>query len=55
VGQAEIGTARAFDPDSYRVSAADLRDLLHLAGLREVRVETVRLEASWQSAEAATD
>jgi SAM-dependent methyltransferase len=45
---------RAFDPGSYRVSAPDLRDLLHLAGLREVRVETVRLEATWPSAEAAT-
>ncbi len=45
---------RAFDPDSYRVGTAELHELLHLAGLREVRVETVRLEASWQTAEAAT-
>ena len=45
---------RAFDPDSYRVSAADLRELLQVVGLRDVRVETVMLDASWQTAEAAT-
>ena len=45
---------RAFDPDSYRVSAADLQELLQTAGLREVRVETVILDARWQTAEAAT-
>src|SRR5580698_2651596 len=45
---------RAFDPDSYRVSAADLRELLQMAGLRDVRVETVILDARWQTAEAAT-
>ncbi len=41
---------RAFDPDSYRVSAADLRELLQMAGLRDVRVETVILDARWQTA-----
>jgi hypothetical protein len=45
---------RAFDPDSYRVSVADLRELLQTADLRDVRVETVILDASWQTAEAAT-
>jgi ubiquinone/menaquinone biosynthesis C-methylase UbiE len=45
---------RAFDPDSYRVSVADLRELLQMAGLREVRVETVVLDARWRTAEAAT-
>jgi ubiquinone/menaquinone biosynthesis C-methylase UbiE len=45
---------RAFDPDSYRVSVADLQELLQMAGLRDVRVETVILDARWQTAEAAT-
>jgi ubiquinone/menaquinone biosynthesis C-methylase UbiE len=45
---------RAFDPDSYRVSVTDLQELLQMAGLRDVRVETVVLDARWQSAEAAT-
>jgi ubiquinone/menaquinone biosynthesis C-methylase UbiE len=45
---------RAFDPDSYRVSVADLQELLRMAGLRDVRVETVILDARWQTAEAAT-
>jgi SAM-dependent methyltransferase len=44
---------RAFDPDSYRVSVADLQELLQTAGLRDVRVETVVLDARWQTAEAA--
>ena len=44
---------RAFDPDSYRVNAVELQGLLQTAGLREVRVETVRLDAHWQTAEAA--
>jgi len=45
---------RAFDHDSYRVSVADLRELLQMAGLRDVRVETVGLDARWQTVEAAT-
>jgi len=45
---------KAFDPDSYRVSAADLQELLKMADLRDVRVETVILDAKWQTAEAAT-
>jgi ubiquinone/menaquinone biosynthesis C-methylase UbiE len=45
---------RAFDPDSYRVGVAGLRELLQTAGLRDVRVETVVLDASWHTAEAAT-
>jgi len=45
---------RAFDPDSYRVSVADLQELLQMTGLRDVRVETVILDASWQTPEAAT-
>jgi SAM-dependent methyltransferase len=45
---------RAFDPDSYRVSAADLQDLLQAAGFRDVCVETVELDAMWQTADEAT-
>jgi ubiquinone/menaquinone biosynthesis C-methylase UbiE len=45
---------RAFDPDSYRVSVTDMRELLQTAGLREVRVETIELDARWQTVEAAT-
>ena len=45
---------RAFDADSYRVSAADLRELLQTAGLRDVKVETVELDARWPTAEDAT-
>ncbi len=45
---------RAFDPDSYRVSVADLQEVLQIAELRDVRVETVILDARWQTAEAAT-
>ena len=45
---------RAFDPDSYRVSVAELQELLQMAGLRDVRVETVILDARWQTVEAAT-
>ena len=45
---------RAFDSDSYRLSVADLHDLLQAAGFHGVRVETVELDATWQTAEAAT-
>jgi ubiquinone/menaquinone biosynthesis C-methylase UbiE len=45
---------RAFDSDSYRLSVADLHDLLQAAGFHDVRVETVELDATWQTAEAAT-
>jgi ubiquinone/menaquinone biosynthesis C-methylase UbiE len=45
---------RAFDPDSYRVSVTDLEELLQMAGLREVRVETVELDAKWPTVQAAT-
>ena len=45
---------RAYDPDSYRVSVADLRKVLELAGLRGVRVETEILDARWPTAETAT-
>jgi SAM-dependent methyltransferase len=56
---AELGVAepfpRAFDPDSYRVSAADLGDLLRAAGFRQVTVETVELTARWPTADDACD
>jgi hypothetical protein len=42
VARAGIGP---FDPDSYRVSVADLREPLQMAGLRDVRAETVTLDA----------
>jgi ubiquinone/menaquinone biosynthesis C-methylase UbiE len=45
---------RAFDAGSYCLSAADLAELLQAAGFRDVGVETVELDASWQTAEAAT-
>jgi ubiquinone/menaquinone biosynthesis C-methylase UbiE len=45
---------RAFDGSSYCLSAADLADLLRAAGFRDIGVETVELDASWQTAGAAT-
>jgi ubiquinone/menaquinone biosynthesis C-methylase UbiE len=44
---------RAFDPDSYRLAASDLRQLLVESGLQEVVVETVELDAMWQTADDA--
>jgi ubiquinone/menaquinone biosynthesis C-methylase UbiE len=44
----------AFDASSYRLSAADLADLLQAAGFRDVAVDTVELHATWRTAEAAT-
>jgi SAM-dependent methyltransferase len=56
---AELGVAepfpRAFDPDSFRVSADDLGDLFRAAGFRDVTVETVELGARWATADEATD
>jgi ubiquinone/menaquinone biosynthesis C-methylase UbiE len=54
----ELGIAepfpRAFDSGSYRVGLDELRDLLQAAGFQEVSAETVELDATWQTAEAAT-
>jgi len=44
---------RAFDPRSYRLGASDLQVLLEAAGLRDVVVETVELDAVWQTADDA--
>ncbi len=44
---------RAFDPQSYSLGAAELRTLLSEAGLRELEVETVGLDAVWRNAEDA--
>lgn len=44
---------RAFDPQSYSLGAAELRRLLSEAGLREVVVETVELDAVWSGTEEA--
>jgi len=56
---AELGVAepypRAFDADSYRLGASDLADLLRTSGWRDVRVETVELDATWDSADQAAD
>jgi len=56
---AELGVAepypRAFDADSYRLGAGDLADLLRASGWRDVRVQTVELDATWDSAEQAAD
>lgn len=45
----------AFDPGSYSVGAGDLRQLLAGAGLRDVVVETVELDAVWPSADDAVE
>jgi len=49
----ELGLAepypRAFDPDSYRLGAAELGELLRGCGLGEVQVEPVELDATWDS------
>ena len=44
----------AFDAGSYCLSVADLADLLQAAGFRDVAVQTVELDATWPTAEAAT-
>jgi SAM-dependent methyltransferase len=44
----------AFDSDSYCINAADLADLLQVAGFGDVAVQTVELDATWPTAEAAT-
>ena len=44
---------RAFDPQSYTLSASELRRLLSEANLREVVIETVELDAVWHNAEDA--
>jgi SAM-dependent methyltransferase len=44
----------AFDNASYCLHAADLADLLQVAGFGDVGVETVELDATWRTAEAAT-
>ena len=43
----------AFDAGSYCLGAADLAALLRAAGLGDVRVETVQLDATWPTSEAA--
>src|SRR5580698_4006548 len=45
---------RAFDRGSYCLNVADLADLLQTAGFRDVSVQTVELDATWPTAEAAT-
>src|ERR1035438_1141552 len=53
----ELGIAepfpRAFDPDSYRMSSAELTDLLQDAGFRGVHVRTAEIDARWDSIETA--
>jgi ubiquinone/menaquinone biosynthesis C-methylase UbiE len=44
----------AFDAGSYCLSVADLADLLEAAGFGDVGVQTVELDATWPTAEAAT-
>jgi hypothetical protein len=44
---------RAFEPDSYRMGVAELTNLLQAAGWRGVQVQTIELDASWDSAETA--
>jgi hypothetical protein len=45
---------RAFDSGTYRLSVAELRDLLQAAGWHDVRVQTIELDATWPDAETAT-
>lgn len=45
---------RAFDSSSYCLSAAELADLLHAAGYRDVDVQTAELDATWPTAGEAT-
>jgi ubiquinone/menaquinone biosynthesis C-methylase UbiE len=44
----------AFDSGSYCLDVADLADLLQVAGFGDVGVQTVELDATWRTAEAAT-
>jgi SAM-dependent methyltransferase len=44
---------RAFDGGSYCLGVDELADLLQAAGFRDVGVETVELDATWQTAETA--
>ena len=44
----------AFDVGSYCLGAADLTELLQAAGFGDVGVQTVWLDATWPTAEAAT-
>ena len=44
----------AFDGASYCLNVADLADLLQVAGFHDVGVNTVGLDATWRTAEAAT-
>jgi ubiquinone/menaquinone biosynthesis C-methylase UbiE len=44
----------AFDASSYCLHAADLADLLQAAGFGDVSVQTVELDATWPTAQAAT-
>jgi ubiquinone/menaquinone biosynthesis C-methylase UbiE len=44
---------RAFDPQSYSLSSPELSRLLSEAGLREVVVETVELDAVWRDTQEA--
>jgi len=44
----------AFDGGNYCLNVADLADLLQVAGFRDVGVQTVELDATWRTAEAAT-
>jgi ubiquinone/menaquinone biosynthesis C-methylase UbiE len=45
---------RAFDSGTYRLSAAELHDLLQAAGWHDIRVQTIELDASWPDAQTAT-
>jgi hypothetical protein len=44
----------AFEVGSYSLDAADLAELLHVAGFSDVGVQTVELDATWRTAEEAT-
>jgi SAM-dependent methyltransferase len=40
---------RAFDPQSYALGTAELDDVLRSAGFRDVAVETVGLDCTWET------
>jgi len=55
----EIGLSapypRAFDPDSYRIAAPELRRMLEMAGFRDVTVAMVDLDGHWDSLDEAAN
>lgn len=47
--------ARAYDADSYRMSAPNLRQMVEAVGFGDVKIETVELDGHWDSADDAAN